>query len=172
MKEFHLYLRQSWPFVNIYVLQSCIAYTLVNGIHLSLGAQIHRTASYIRLVLYLSEHGEWNLIDTKATVESATREKFSFSRLKFSITIRRRPLFHLLNTLFPVILMAFLTVIVFKLPPESGERIGLSLTILLAFAVYLTLISESIPQTSMSASLLCKLGFVCVNSQTMTFCQT
>ena len=111
------------------------------------------------ILLYSSEHGEWDLIDTKATVETAMREKTSFSRLKFTLTIRRRPLFHMLNTLFPVVLMAFLTVIVFKLPPESGERVGLSLTILLAFAVYLTLISESIPQTSMSASLLCKLRF-------------
>ena len=107
-------------------------------------------------IFLISEHGEWNLIDTEWTEETTMREKWSFSRLKFSIRIRRRPLFHMLNTLFPVILMAFLTVIVFKLPPESGERIGLSLTILLAFAVYLTLISESIPQTSLSASLLCK----------------
>ena len=47
-------------------------------------------------------------------------------------------------------------VVIFKLSPESGERVGLSLTILLAYAVYLTLISEDIPQTSLSASILCK----------------
>ncbi|KAL4217018.1 hypothetical protein ACF0H5_023474 [Mactra antiquata] len=45
-------------------------------------------------------------------------------------------------------------VAIFKLNPESGERVSLALTILLAYAVYLSLISESIPQTSMSASLL------------------
>ncbi|XP_053385793.1 acetylcholine receptor subunit beta-like [Mercenaria mercenaria] len=45
-------------------------------------------------------------------------------------------------------------VTIFKLSPESGERVGLALTILLAYAVYLSLISDSIPQTSLSASLL------------------
>jgi hypothetical protein len=50
-------------------------------------------------------------------------------------------------------------VAIFKLSPESGERVGLALTILLAYAVYLSLISESIPQTSLSASLLCTFIF-------------
>jgi len=53
--------------------------------------------------------------------------------------------------------MPLFQIVIFKLTPESGERVGLSLTILLAYAVYLTLISESIPTTSTSASLLCKL---------------
>ena len=90
---------------------------------------------------------------------SGTRESQSFSRLTFTFELRRRPLFHILNTVFPVILMASLTVFVFKLPPESGERIGMSLTVLLAYAVYLTLISDNIPQTSISASILCKCQF-------------
>ncbi|KAL4217016.1 hypothetical protein ACF0H5_023472 [Mactra antiquata] len=103
---------------------------------------------------FYQEHGEWELLNKSHTSVVTEREDESFSRLIFSFTFRRRPLFHMLNTLFPVVLMSFLTVAIFKLSPESGERVGLALTILLAYAVYLTLISESIPQTSMSASLL------------------
>ena len=50
--------------------------------------------------------------------------------------------------------MASLTIFVFKLPPELGERIEISLTVLLAYAVYLTLISENIPRMSKSVSIL------------------
>ncbi|XP_045179645.2 neuronal acetylcholine receptor subunit alpha-3-like [Mercenaria mercenaria] len=103
---------------------------------------------------FYQDNGEWELISTEYSSIVTKREFESFSRLIFSLTFRRRPLFHMLNTLFPVVLMGFLTVAIFKLSPESGERVGLALTILLAYAVYLSLISESIPQTSLSASLL------------------
>ncbi|XP_053385420.1 neuronal acetylcholine receptor subunit alpha-3-like isoform X1 [Mercenaria mercenaria] len=103
---------------------------------------------------FYQENGEWEFIGNTSSSVVIRRELQSFSRLIFTLSFRRRPLFHLLNTLFPVVLMGFLTVAIFKLSPESGERVGLALTILLAYAVYLGLISESIPQTSLTASLL------------------
>ncbi|XP_052812727.1 acetylcholine receptor subunit beta-like isoform X2 [Mya arenaria] len=104
-----------------------------------------------------SENGEWELLETSNTSESAGRSKsesYTYDRLYFTLKLRRRPLYHILNTIFPVILMSCLIVFVFKLPPESGERVGMSLTVLLAYAVYLTLITDNIPQTSLSASIL------------------
>ncbi|KAK3582650.1 hypothetical protein CHS0354_001697 [Potamilus streckersoni] len=128
------------------VVLSTWAYT-ANEISLSLGSKVvDRT--------YYSENGEWDLLSVSGTTTSTTRESQSFSRLKFTLTLRRRPLFHILNTFIPVVIMAALIVIVFKLPPDSGERIGMSLTALLAYAVYLTLISDNIPKTSKAASLL------------------
>ncbi|KAK3582644.1 hypothetical protein CHS0354_001690 [Potamilus streckersoni] len=106
------------------------------------------------LTTYFSENGEWELVSVSGAAESSTRESQSFSHLKFILTLRRRPLFHILNTILPVVIMATLIVMVFKLPPESGERIGMSLTALLAYAVYLSLISDNIPRTSKSASVL------------------
>lgn len=104
-----------------------------------------------------SENGEWSIIETSTSSSSTTRAKDtsnSYSRLYFTFKLKRRPLFHILNTIIPVLLMASLIVFVFKLPPESGERVGMSLTVLLAYAVYLTLISDNIPKTSLSASIL------------------
>ncbi|WAR09727.1 ACHB-like protein [Mya arenaria] len=85
-----------------------------------------------------SENGEWELLETSNTSESAGRSKsesYTYDRLYFTMKLRRRPLYHILNTIFPVILMSCLIVFVFKLPPESGERVGMSLT-----ATYLTII--------------------------------
>jgi hypothetical protein len=51
-----------------------------------------------------------------------------------------------------MVLLAFLSAMVFKLPPDSGEKMGFSLTVLLAYAVYLTIISDDMPSTSTSTS--------------------
>ena len=39
-------------------------------------------------------------------------------------------------------------ILVFFLPPESGEKVSLSVTVLLAMTVYQLLIAETIPATS------------------------
>ena len=70
--------------------------------------------------------------------------------------IHWNPYFHILNSLVPMVLLAFLSAMVFKLPPDSGEKMGFSLTVLLAYAVYLTIISDDMPSTSTSTSVLCK----------------
>jgi hypothetical protein len=49
-----------------------------------------------------------------------------------------------INMLIPVSLMAILIAFVFKLPVESGEKVGFSITVLLSYAVYLTLITGSL----------------------------
>ncbi|XP_078335908.1 acetylcholine receptor subunit beta-like [Crassostrea virginica] len=101
------------------------------------------------LLGFYSPNGEWDLLSTTSEASAAkTRGDFSFSSLQFTVHVQRRLLFHTLNTLFPVALMAFLIPMVFKLHPEAGEKIGFALTVLLAYAVYLTMISDSIPSTS------------------------
>ncbi|XP_056010288.1 neuronal acetylcholine receptor subunit alpha-3-like [Ostrea edulis] len=51
-------------------------------------------------------------------------------------------------------MLAFLITMAFKLPPESGGRMGFSLTVLLAYAVYLTIVSANLPTTSLTISVL------------------
>jgi hypothetical protein len=81
---------------------------------------------------FYSENGEWNLISaTGSTTDTKSRGGTTFSSLEFSIKLQRRPMFHVINTLFPVALMAVLIAMVFKLPVDSGEKIGFALTVLL-----------------------------------------
>ena len=101
-----------------------------------------------------TENGEWDVLSITTTDSIVYLDGQQYCRVHFIFELRRRPLYHILNTLLPVILMASLTIFVFKLSAESGERIGMSLTVLLAYAVYLTLISENIPRTSKSVSIL------------------
>jgi hypothetical protein len=86
---------------------------------------------------FYTDNGEWDLISTNAAdTIRIPLSGITFSSVSFYIKLQRRPLFHIINTLFPVALMAVLIAMVFKLPVDSGEKIGFSLTVLLAYAVY------------------------------------
>nr|XP_011438449.2 acetylcholine receptor subunit delta-like [Crassostrea gigas] len=117
------------------------------------------TANEIRLkldtnpvsLMYYTENGEWELlsVESEKPIDKMMGEE-PFTKVIFRVNMRRRPLFHVLNTMFPVALMAFLIPMAFKLHVDSGEKMGYSLTVLLAYAVYLSMISENIPSTSVS----------------------
>ena len=51
-------------------------------------------------------------------------------------------------------LLQVLTLLVFCLPPESGEKIALGITVLLAFSVFMLAIAEKMPETSESIPLI------------------
>ena len=51
-------------------------------------------------------------------------------------------------------MMSVLTLLVFCMPPESGEKIALGVTVLLAFSVFMLAIAEKMPETSDSIPLI------------------
>jgi hypothetical protein len=73
---------------------------------------------------------------------------FFFEFLNHLVHIRRRVLYYLFNIIFPCIWLSILSLLGFWLPPDSGEKITLGITVLLAFSVFMLLIAESMPATS------------------------
>ena len=65
-----------------------------------------------------------------------------------SIFLRRKPMFYMINIITPCITMSLLAVLVFYLPPDSGEKVSLGITVLLSFSVFLLLVAENVPKTS------------------------
>ena len=53
-------------------------------------------------------------------------------------------------------MMSTLTLLVFCLPPDSGEKIALGVSILLVFSVFMFAIAEKMPETSESVPLIGK----------------
>jgi hypothetical protein len=72
----------------------------------------------------------------------------------FFIHIRRKTLYYMYNVVFPCMMMSALTLLVFCLPPDSGEKIALGITVLLAFSVFVLAIAEKMPETSDSMPLI------------------
>uniref|UniRef100_A0A1I8H1L7 Neur_chan_LBD domain-containing protein n=1 Tax=Macrostomum lignano TaxID=282301 RepID=A0A1I8H1L7_9PLAT len=68
--------------------------------------------------------------------------------IKFHIVIQRRTLYYLFNIIFPCLWLTVLSLLGFWLPPDSGEKITLGITVLLAFSVFMLLIAENMPATS------------------------
>ena len=74
----------------------------------------------------------------------------------------------MLNLILPALLLMFLQLFAFYLPPDSSDKISFGLTILLSFVVFIIVVSENIPTTSKSVPLIGKLVLACY---TTTDCQ-
>ncbi|XP_018323259.1 acetylcholine receptor subunit alpha-like 1 [Agrilus planipennis] len=101
---------------------------------------------------------EWDIMK----VPAVRNEKFyvcceePFPDIIFNITLRRKTLFYTVNLILPCVGISFLSVLVFYLPADSGEKISLSISILLSLTVFFLLLVEIIPPTSITMPLLGK----------------
>lgn len=66
----------------------------------------------------------------------------------FAIHFERNSAFFIMNLILPIFVLSILNIFAFFLPPESGERVGFSVTVLLAIAVFLTISADKLPATS------------------------
>ncbi|XP_033728753.1 acetylcholine receptor subunit alpha-1-A-like isoform X2 [Pecten maximus] len=103
---------------------------------------------------FYHENGEWEYVSSAVTTETVERAGHETLTLIIAPKFRRRPQFFVMNTIIPILLLAILNGFIFSLSVESGEKVGFVLTVLLAYAVYLTLVSDHIPTTSDNTSIL------------------
>ncbi|KAG5270385.1 hypothetical protein AALO_G00192020 [Alosa alosa] len=94
------------------------------------------------------DNGEWEIV--KATGSRGLRmdENSYYPFITYSFLIRRLPLFYTLFLIIPCIGLSFLTVLVFYLPSNSGEKISLCTSVLVSLTVFLLVIEEIIPSSS------------------------
>ncbi|XP_055389270.1 acetylcholine receptor subunit alpha-like 1 [Condylostylus longicornis] len=101
---------------------------------------------------------EWDILK----VPAVRNEKFyscceePYLDIVFNLTIRRKTLFYTVNLIIPCVGISFLSVLVFYLPSDSGEKISLCISILLSLTVFFLLLVEIIPPTSLTVPLLGK----------------
>ena len=102
----------------------------------------------IDLSIFL-ESGVWSLQKTEVSTGNKTSKRGENTYCTMiTIVLERRSLFNVLHFLVPILILVLLNSVVFLLPPESGERIGFSVTILLSITVYMTIISSKLPEAS------------------------
>lgn len=63
----------------------------------------------------------------------------------FNLTMRRKTLFYTVNLIIPCVGISFLTILVFYLPSDSGEKVTLAISILVSLTVFFLLLAEIIP---------------------------
>ncbi|XP_057637395.1 neuronal acetylcholine receptor subunit alpha-4 isoform X1 [Chionomys nivalis] len=97
------------------------------------------------------ESGEWVIVDAVGTYNTRKYECCAeiYPDITYAFIIRRLPLFYTINLIIPCLLISCLTVLVFYLPSECGEKVTLCISVLLSLTVFLLLITEIIPSTSL-----------------------
>ncbi|XP_072306673.1 acetylcholine receptor subunit delta [Eucyclogobius newberryi] len=106
-----------------------------------------------------TENGEWEVHHRPAkrnTYKHIPMESNKHQDITFYLIIKRKPLFYIVNIIIPCVLISFLASLVYYLPADSGEKMTLSISVLLAQSVFLLLISQRLPETSMSVPLIVK----------------
>lgn len=96
---------------------------------------------------HYQENGEWEIykVKMKRNIEHYQCCKEPFVDITVTIEMGRESMDYFINYIVPCCLISSMIFLGFILPPESGERIGLSITVLLAMTVFQQLTSEIMP---------------------------
>lgn len=115
--------------------------------------KLRREKPMVNLEDYLPS-GTWDIISVPG-YETYSKET-NRMELVYHFKIRRKTLFYTVNLIIPTVLISFLSIFVFYLPTDEGEKMTLCISILLALVVFLLLVSKILPPTSMVIPLISK----------------
>ena len=109
--------------------------------------------SYLLLLAFLdlklsTSNGYWSLRSIVITTKDHKDEDRQFREVVISFFIGRKPMFFVLFSIVPCMIIGMLILVSFAIPVESGERIGLCATILLAVSFYLLVVTDQLPEQS------------------------
>ncbi|XP_062492584.1 neuronal acetylcholine receptor subunit alpha-10 isoform X1 [Pezoporus occidentalis] len=93
------------------------------------------------------ENVEWEVLGMPATRNVVTYGCCSepYPDVTYTLLLRRRASFYVFNLLLPCLMVSFLAPLSFYLPADSGEKVSLGVTVLLALTVFQLLVAESMP---------------------------
>ena len=113
--------------------------------------------TYIRIRIGAHEGTVTQVDSSEWDVNKLDSEIYFESRIEiisFTVNMKRKPHFFAVNMVFPVVLLGILDVFTFWLPASAGEKMSFSVTIYLAFAVFLNVVSSLLPVNSKSVGVI------------------
>lgn len=145
--------------------------------HLKLGSWIYsgkdidlgKLSDKVDISSFLT-HNEWDVVDTVAIRHNIYYSccPDPYPDITFHIHMKRKPIFYVITIIFPCILINLLTFVGFVLPPYSGEKISLQITVLLSTTVFLLLVQDKLPSSSehfpfLAVYFAVSMGLVCIS---------
>uniref|UniRef100_UPI0037E961AB acetylcholine receptor subunit epsilon n=1 Tax=Semicossyphus pulcher TaxID=241346 RepID=UPI0037E961AB len=107
-----------------------------------------------------TENGEWAIVHRPARKiynTQYTPDDPEYQEILYNLIIKRKPLFYIINIILPCSLISSLVVLAYFLPAQAGgQKLTVSISVLLAQTVFLFLIAQKIPETSLSVPLIGK----------------
>ncbi|XP_032124680.1 acetylcholine receptor subunit epsilon isoform X1 [Sapajus apella] len=105
-----------------------------------------------------TENGEWAIDFCPGVIhrhDIGATDGPGETNVIYSLIIRRKPLFYVINIIVPCVLISGLVLLAYFLPAQAGgQKCTVSINVLLAQTVFLFLIAQKIPETSLSVPLL------------------
>lgn len=104
------------------------------------------------------ESSEWTLLSAHAhrVLKKYPCCQNLFPNLIYSFKLRRKQGYYIINFVLPIGCILGNSVLVFLVPPESGEQVAMSVTLLLSSTVFLSVVVDMLPVQSESQPLLGK----------------
>lgn len=78
----------------------------------------------------------WDIVSTNAYASSDSNVE---SEVTFSFWLRRKPLYYINNLIVPIALQGVISLMVFVIPADAGEKMSFAMTVFLSFAVFLSI---------------------------------
>ncbi|XP_046329318.2 neuronal acetylcholine receptor subunit alpha-10-like [Haliotis rufescens] len=101
-------------------------------------------------------HGEFTIAGSSVALARfpTTFSDDDLVGISFSIVLSRRPAFYWMIMVFPMVTFPLLSPISFLVPVECGEKITLSITVLLSYLVFIGSLNDAMPKLSDTVSLM------------------
>ncbi|KAL4227288.1 Neuronal acetylcholine receptor subunit [Mactra antiquata] len=96
----------------------------------------------------LTENSAWIV----TSLEVKTLIQNDVYHVKVDFNLRRRPNYTAFTLIAPLMMLAFLNMCIFLVPADSGEKGGIAITIFLSYGIFISIISESLPNNSIQTS--------------------
>ncbi|ELT88908.1 hypothetical protein CAPTEDRAFT_130583, partial [Capitella teleta] len=102
-------------------------------------------------------HGEWEMLGSSVVKNSTVLPccgHMSYPYVEFTFHLSRRRMFYVINIIVPCSMLSALMLVMFWVPQHAGERVTGIVTMLLAFTVFLHMVSDIVPRTSLQIPVL------------------
>ncbi|KAK0134364.1 5-hydroxytryptamine receptor 3C [Merluccius polli] len=96
----------------------------------------------------MQTQGEWEFLSLSVTNNTFVLNKGCWDQIIYTISMKRRPLLHVINFLLPVLFFLCLDLSSFLISDHRGDKLGYKVTVLLAISVLLLILNEILPSMS------------------------
>ncbi|XP_070540094.1 neuronal acetylcholine receptor subunit beta-4-like isoform X2 [Ptychodera flava] len=105
------------------------------------------------------EHTEWDVVGSSSSILYIYNEldESNWTTIEFTLHLNRKPLYYIVNIIPSSVMQALLTLCVFFLPCDAGEKLSFSVSIFIATSIFIVMILDITPVTSESIPLILEL---------------